>query len=133
MQDILKPCPFCGGEAELVDFDPMNCFVECRKCRASQPALYNKVDKQSAVESWNHRADDADRARLVAQVEALEARVTELESAIVIDRGVFNRLCTLQAIMEHPTATPSAEEFNEYTGLLELVFHTHDEEAADNE
>ena len=69
---------------------------------------------------------EADNARLVA-------RIDELESAIVIDRGVFNRLCTLQAIMEHPTATPSAEEFDEYTGLLELVFHTHEKEAASNE
>ena len=90
--------------------------------------VYNDTDKGA----WLH-ADDDDRARLVAQVSELQARVTELESAIVIDRGVFNRLCTLQAIMEHPTATPSAEEFNEYTGLLELVFHRHDKEAADNE
>jgi Lar family restriction alleviation protein len=53
-------CPFCGSEAELVDFDTMNCFVECRKCRASQPALYNKVDSQSAIAAWNRRqVDDA--------------------------------------------------------------------------
>lgn len=53
----LLPCPFCGGEAELVDFDLDSCFVECRKCRASQPVLWPKsTSRQDAIAAWNRRA-----------------------------------------------------------------------------
>lgn len=136
MTQELRSCPFCGGEAIARDYDTdtdawsVSCNSTDRTCIATVFS-FNSPDEAAAA--WNRRADDADRARLVAQVSELQARVTELESAIVIDRGVFNRLCTLQAIMEHPVATPSAEEFDEYTGLLELVFHTHEKETADNE
>ena len=126
----LRDCPFCGDKPVIKEVVGRS-YVYCARNECVGPCA-EMYSKGEAAAAWNRRADDADRARLVAQAEELQARVTELESAIVIDRGVFNRLCTLQAIMEHPTAMPSAEEFNEYTGLLELVFHRHDKEAADN-
>ena len=53
----LKPCPFCGGQAEVVrvtDKYP-NYVVNCRKCRIST-AWYADVKQLS--EFWNKRASE---------------------------------------------------------------------------
>lgn len=58
----LKPCPFCGGNANLIknkDFDMrFYCvipyyFVMCSQCRAQSNKL--ETDKE-AIEAWNKRA-----------------------------------------------------------------------------
>ena len=46
----LKPCPFCGGEAEPVFEIDGTTTVECIKCGAL-------VD---GIEAWNRRANDAE-------------------------------------------------------------------------
>lgn len=50
----LKPCPFCGGEAELTGFDAPEFWVWCPNCKASTDA---HTGKQSAIEAWNIRAE----------------------------------------------------------------------------
>lgn len=54
MTDELKPCPFCGGEADLIM--GANWYqVGCRKCditTATMP-MYDNVDR--AVALWNTR------------------------------------------------------------------------------
>lgn len=54
----LKPCPFCGGEAEIVEND---CFVDvcCKnlRCRGWASCLEYKTKKE-AIEAWNRRAED---------------------------------------------------------------------------
>jgi Lar family restriction alleviation protein len=54
----LKPCPFCGGEAAVID---NGCFVDvsCKNfhCRGWADSLMFK-SKEEAIEAWNRRAVD---------------------------------------------------------------------------
>ena len=53
----IKPCPFCGGEAELQELPtaPDRCLVKCLKCWAKS-VFVEWCDKERAIESWNQRA-----------------------------------------------------------------------------
>ena len=48
----LKPCPFCGGEAEVLDH--INYYVGCSNCGVSTKG-YGKEIK--AVTAWNTRTN----------------------------------------------------------------------------
>lgn len=50
----LKPCPFCGGEAELTCFEAPEFWVWCPNCKASTDA---HTCKGGAIEAWNTRAE----------------------------------------------------------------------------
>lgn len=50
----LKPCPFCGGEAELTGFEAPEFWVWCPNCKASTDA---HTCKGGAIEAWNTRAE----------------------------------------------------------------------------
>lgn len=56
----LKPCPFCGGEAEVLR-NPIingaihNAVVHCEECKA-RTTIY--VFEKDAIEAWNTRAVD---------------------------------------------------------------------------
>lgn len=61
----LKPCPFCGGEAKLVDFrDGANIIwrvVECQTCGAKGPGIPKGIAIDDAIRmQWNRRADHED-------------------------------------------------------------------------
>jgi len=56
-ENELKPCPFCGGEAE-VKFFLGNYFVACKGCPGST-FPYKGMTEEEAVEAWNRRADNA--------------------------------------------------------------------------
>jgi len=58
MSEELRPCPFCGGEAELC-YSEVDTF--CRKCNVMQE-----------TELWNTRPIE----------DALNARIAELEALI---------------------------------------------------
>ena len=50
----LKPCPFCGGNAERIRYIFKKVFyVECTKCKCSTPVMTQIRD---AVKLWNRRA-----------------------------------------------------------------------------
>lgn len=49
----LKPCPFCGGEA---DYRTMgNCvYIVCTKCGCNTQTFHYK-ERQEAIKAWNNR------------------------------------------------------------------------------
>ena len=53
----LKPCPFCGGKAELIDVGRYEgryeWFIKCRRGCVEQSHIYKA--KSSAVKAWNRR------------------------------------------------------------------------------
>lgn len=70
MSDELKPCPFCGGEAELLPYcgDGNRCMgmtyahVRCKKCHAMTETKQRVFDydheKSDAIEAWNSRTPE---------------------------------------------------------------------------
>ena len=56
----LKPCPFCGGDAELKNlerrFEPWECSCNNPECDAIA-AAYGSTPEEAA-ENWNRRAGD---------------------------------------------------------------------------
>lgn len=74
----LKPCPFCGGEAELVykhvsysakpvQYAGMAVRARCKECHAQSPYKRNPMmhgnfkagEELLAAEAWNRRKEDA--------------------------------------------------------------------------
>ena len=64
-EEKLKPCPFCGGKAELYESEAYNLktevkeknirwFVMCKQCTA----LTCGALKKKAIEAWNRRTND---------------------------------------------------------------------------
>ena len=53
MSEELKPCPFCGGEAEIVQVHK-NVYVRCRKCGALAGDVSFK--EKVAIAAWNKRS-----------------------------------------------------------------------------
>ena len=58
----LKPCPFCGGEADVIEhlFHGLDSSygLQCKKCKAETYQFYKS--KEKAIEAWNHRAGEED-------------------------------------------------------------------------
>jgi len=60
----LRPCPFCGADAERVDFEPPDVdendenfggsCIQCKRCNASTAVVFGY--KQTLYSSWNERA-----------------------------------------------------------------------------
>lgn len=61
----LKPCPFCGGEAEMVttvSCQTSRAYVRCKECAAKAQTL-DDYDHDgsfifSACEAWNRRVTE---------------------------------------------------------------------------
>jgi len=57
----LKPCPFCGGEANLVGYGLTGVMkvVQCSDCGARTRAFDPKIKRgENAIDAWNRRASD---------------------------------------------------------------------------
>ena len=57
----LKPCPFCGGEAKIIQGSLYYGYrVGCENYRCTTcPITYSYHTIEEAIEAWNTRADDA--------------------------------------------------------------------------
>lgn len=59
MNNVLKPCPFCGGEADVIEhiFEIDSTYgLQCKKCKAKTYQFYESEEK--AIESWNRRTGE---------------------------------------------------------------------------
>ena len=56
----LKPCPFCGGEAEYIQEGCVIGRVRCKECRISQTLLGTK---EEVIGDWNTRTPQNDEVR----------------------------------------------------------------------
>ena len=56
----LKPCPFCGGEAEIYENNIIKSLpsyrVFCANCYSRTYGMYDKLD--DAIEAWNRRVNN---------------------------------------------------------------------------
>ncbi len=69
----LKPCPFCGGKAEIwmLNENGLSCrnalwakdlYIECSTCHAASDKFEKTIDKnalEQAVSAWNQRKKDS--------------------------------------------------------------------------
>ena len=82
----LKPCPFCGGEAEIIDA-AMGTISRCRRCGAENGnGVYGEGGYKLAAKDWNSRQieDDLNEqiGRFKKYAEALENEIKELREAL---------------------------------------------------
>jgi len=49
----LKPCPFCGGKAEVHEFNGKCFMAYCSKCACEQGRNY--TTEKAAIKAWNKR------------------------------------------------------------------------------
>ena len=94
----LAPCPFCGGEAWLNDYEakysdlpPMSRAPQCRSCGASLGYLTTPA---KATEAWNRRVTAASAQ---ARIDAAEARANRLAKALD-DCRLMSRQAEVQAV-----------------------------------
>jgi len=60
MDDIkLKPCPFCGGEANIEQTGRNQLTIRCKKCLIKKEQKHLRLSQQQLVEiltnDWNKR------------------------------------------------------------------------------
>ena len=62
--DELKPCPFCGGKAEIEHeyiFGFEYSTIKCEKCRVKTAPIkvsFTYSSDERAAEAWNRRTND---------------------------------------------------------------------------
>ena len=61
MENKLKPCPFCGGEARRYEGINFGFGVVCKKCGAKVDGY---ASKSSASRVWNRRTEVNDDEKL---------------------------------------------------------------------
>lgn len=94
----LKPCPFCGGEAEMMgDQYP---YVECQGCAAGFTANHSyEFDEDDAASKWNARSNAGPNLKPIA-----ESKVRQLGGDVC---GVLVRTedSEVMAVSEHGRCT----------------------------
>lgn len=79
MNENLKRCPFCGGEAKVME--AVGVWVKCRECHSSSGVSTGSRDV--AVAAWNTRSESSDdllsedqiKLKVVPMLEKLSKRL----------------------------------------------------------
>lgn len=103
MSEKLKPCPFCGGEANIIYRDLTYTIVVCCDC------LAKTCHWGRAEELWNRPIED----QLRAQLAEAQAKVEKYEAAIrgyVFAEGAERYDNALAAIVDLARNLPPSEE-----------------------
>ena len=69
----LKPCPFCGGEADYYLGD--GGYVQCSHCLATIPYRYELPygeGKKQAITAWNRRSDPENKPLTLEQLRQMD-------------------------------------------------------------
>lgn len=93
MSEELKPCPFCGGEAE---YEGLYCYcLQCESRMADNP------DEASAIAAWNRRAGGGGEGE---RKEALDLAARIVEEYTMYDFGMSpaNELKLARALLSSP-------------------------------
>ena len=69
----LRRCPFCGGEAEIVELGKHVWSPRCMQCECKLNQVYRT--QQQAIEAWNRREP---MDKIVEQLEIEKERALEL-------------------------------------------------------
>lgn len=133
----LKPCPFCGGEAQRVTLteedEPMNAggdVITCLKCQASSHVEFGR--KENLAECWN--------TRTTALPEKLDERIVHVSGTNPMSSETIQHLNVIanaacEAIHPAPsTSTPdepaSSIEFHQMRGraadLIDWAINEYD-------
>ncbi len=58
-REELKPCPFCGREAEIIDLgdDRITIQTKCKNtCLIQDTGVYHELFKDELIDKWNTRS-----------------------------------------------------------------------------
>lgn len=76
----LKPCPFCGGKAEIGAneyYDGANTFfVYCTKCKMQ---MNTKIDTGEAISAWNNRAEQPNKSLTLEELKQMDGEPVWIE------------------------------------------------------
>lgn len=110
MNEELKECPFCGGEAKFSHIfeNPDKCMIGCRDCDCTIDSVFQ--NEAEATTAWNRRATPANPQTWIPVSE----RLPEHYKAVLVYRSSWVR--PVMAYMR---------EDNEFTNNKEVFTPTH--------
>ena len=79
MADKLKPCPFCGGKAEI-ERHVCAVYVRCKECKSSTAAFTAMIERcalDDAVKAWNRRTIEAEPVKVAEFIEMSDKEKNE--------------------------------------------------------
>lgn len=113
MSKELRPCPFCGGKAEVFIFpDPCGFVVRCKWCGVALHEYVRRPDcpsfeeaEQEAVERWNRRAYDAEISNLKSGI------ITNPRSASVMGFPMLQVVLLADALVKKGVSFEQVDDF----------------------
>ena len=90
----LKPCPFCGGEAEF-NSDEFGEGVCCKSCGATmRNGVYGECGRKLASADWNARPIENELNEKIEKLERKNARLRE-SLGVILDEAQKDEPCIL--------------------------------------
>ncbi len=108
LDERLKPCPFCNGDAQIVG--DLYCYVECTDCGVNFSHDHEyEGDEDAAIEKWNSRSIESHN----------ESLIQSLLSSVKMSNET---VAELSHLISNPSVRNSVErKVKDIHKLLELV------------